>query len=82
MPALDNDWWQRDRHMTAAHFNRTVKAMKITRAGCARFLGVSERTVFRYSRGHRSGPRGLHFEAMGRRQLTSLAVQNAGRHAL
>ena len=47
--------WQ-DRNMTARQFKTALKALSISQASAGRYLGVSERTANRYSKGKAAVP--------------------------
>lgn len=51
---IDDDYphkWQYTRALTPERFTRIIKNLGMTMAGAGRYLGVSERTIYRYSTG-------------------------------
>lgn len=48
--------WQHDREMTPRQFERTIKALGLSQAAAARFLGHSERQARRYVTGEAKVP--------------------------
>ena len=48
--------WTQQREMAPAEFRLILRTLKLSRAACARFLGVSERTARRYAKGQATIP--------------------------
>ena len=48
--------WQRDRTATPEDLEYILRMLRMSQEGCARYLGVSGRTVRRYIRGERPIP--------------------------
>lgn len=41
--------WQLKRTMSDAEFRRAIKQLNLSRAACARYLGISNSTAYRYA---------------------------------
>ena len=48
--------WQCHRAMSPREFSRTIARLGMSQAGAGRYLGVSERTAYRYAKGETDIP--------------------------
>ena len=56
MTGDDTHAWQLERSMTPHQFQRAIDYLGMSQAGPGRFLGVSERTAYRYASGNAKIP--------------------------